>query len=283
MGTRRWYGRAKLLLESETIDFMVGDSTKLKLNGLRILTTNDTSTGPPGPTGPTGPPGANGVPTTLGIIGALPNVNGGSLSGSTFNLQPANNTFGGVVTTLDQTFSGRKTFSGKSFLIGTINNLPPDPGSGLDNRVVTINGTTGELSCQPFYVDTGLMTLNTGTITSATFSNPPPCNLYGIFSGNIAHLTIQPSNFQNILVTGITGSPTICDLTGPTSLPFIITPAGDVTFISPFINNGVFTSAKWTVTTTGKIKVELFPSAVFTVPFGLGTNSVTLSYTFSKD
>lgn len=47
---------------------------------------------------------------TLAAIGAVPNANGASLSNQTLNLQPANGSFGGVVTTIAQSFGGAKTF-----------------------------------------------------------------------------------------------------------------------------------------------------------------------------
>lgn len=46
----------------------------------------------------------------LGTIGATPNANAGTISGSTLTLQPASSTFGGVVTTAAQSFDGQKTF-----------------------------------------------------------------------------------------------------------------------------------------------------------------------------
>ena len=62
---------------------------------------------------------ASGVPswasptgvTTMAAIGSTPNANGASISGTTLTLQPANSSFGGVVTTGAQTISGAKTFS----------------------------------------------------------------------------------------------------------------------------------------------------------------------------
>lgn len=62
---------------------------------------------------------ASGVPswtspagvTTMAAIGSVPNANGASISGTTLTLQPANASFGGVVTTAAQTFAGAKTFS----------------------------------------------------------------------------------------------------------------------------------------------------------------------------
>lgn len=48
---------------------------------------------------------------TLTTIGATPNANGASLSTQQLQLQPANASFGGVVSTAAQTFAGAKTFS----------------------------------------------------------------------------------------------------------------------------------------------------------------------------
>lgn len=48
---------------------------------------------------------------TLGPIGSTPNANALSLVAGVLNVQPANATFGGVVTTGTQTFAGTKTFS----------------------------------------------------------------------------------------------------------------------------------------------------------------------------
>ncbi len=55
--------------------------------------------------------GTNTGDVTLSAIGASPNANGASLSGQALTLQPANGSFGGVVTTTTQTFAGAKTFT----------------------------------------------------------------------------------------------------------------------------------------------------------------------------
>lgn len=51
-------------------------------------------------------------------IGSAPNANGASVSGHTITLQPANGSYGGVVTAGAQTFAGTKTFS--STIVGNI-------------------------------------------------------------------------------------------------------------------------------------------------------------------
>lgn len=48
--------------------------------------------------------------TGLAAIGATPNANGATVSGLTLNLEPASNTFGGVLTTGAQSIAGQKTF-----------------------------------------------------------------------------------------------------------------------------------------------------------------------------
>jgi hypothetical protein len=55
--------------------------------------------------------GTSGV-TTMTNIGSSPNADGATISGSNLTLQPADGSFGGVVSTTTQTFAGNKTFSG---------------------------------------------------------------------------------------------------------------------------------------------------------------------------
>jgi hypothetical protein len=55
---------------------------------------------------------ADGGITSLAAIGASPNANAATITGTVLNLQPASASFGGVVTTIAQTFAGDKTFTG---------------------------------------------------------------------------------------------------------------------------------------------------------------------------
>jgi len=55
---------------------------------------------------------ADGGITSLSAIGSTPNANGATITGTVLNLQPASASFGGVVTTLAQTFAGDKTLTG---------------------------------------------------------------------------------------------------------------------------------------------------------------------------
>lgn len=85
---------------------------------------------------------------TLGAIGASPNANAATYSGGILNLEPANASFGGVVTTGNQTFAGDKTFDGE--IIGA-------KASGLSMAINTdllvadpVNRTVGIGTATPF-------------------------------------------------------------------------------------------------------------------------------------
>jgi hypothetical protein len=96
-------------LESERSEFITASPDDFTANGSRILTVAN-----PGPSGPG---------MTLAAIGSTPNANGATFASNVFNLQPANGSFGGVVTTGAQTFGGLKTFSGGISATGLISGL----------------------------------------------------------------------------------------------------------------------------------------------------------------
>ena len=80
------------------------------------------------------PSGGGGV-SSLSAIGAVPNANGATITGSVLNLQPASVSFGGVITTLAQSIAGRKTTT-SDMTINTIN-------AGLGLASVATNTTFG--------------------------------------------------------------------------------------------------------------------------------------------
>lgn len=55
--------------------------------------------------------GGGGGVSTMAAVGAVPNADGASISGSTLTLQPASASFPGLLTTGTQTIAGAKTFS----------------------------------------------------------------------------------------------------------------------------------------------------------------------------
>jgi hypothetical protein len=100
---------------------------------------------------------------TVAAIGGTPNANGASVWGTTLTLQPADGTYGGVVTTSAQTFAGVKTFNSdikvngikfglgggavsSNILMGNLEN-GMDNSTGSDNLVLSNGGfrynTTG--------------------------------------------------------------------------------------------------------------------------------------------
>jgi hypothetical protein len=71
---------------------------------------------------------ADGGVLSLSAIGATPNANAATITGTVLNLQPASASFGGVVTTGTQTFAGDKTLTGA--LVGTTGSFASNGGSG---------------------------------------------------------------------------------------------------------------------------------------------------------
>ncbi len=98
---------------SETIRSPTGSATTLALiQGQGVLVMCD-GTGFDVVANATIPTSGNNTgDVTLTAIGSTPNANGASLTGQALNLQPADASFGGVITTGTQTIAGAKTFSG---------------------------------------------------------------------------------------------------------------------------------------------------------------------------
>lgn len=101
--SRTWFSRRGLTCESETFSIKTYSNADADLNGNRLLTTLDLVPG-----------------VSLAPIGSTPNANAASLSSSVLNMQPANASFGGVMTTGGQSIAGVKKFvSGLSIATGT--------------------------------------------------------------------------------------------------------------------------------------------------------------------
>lgn len=92
---------------------------------------------------------------TLGAVGATPNANGASLAGQVLTLQPADSTFGGIVTAIAQAFAGAKTFVAEAVFsaglvatgvrsIGAALLLRSDLGAGATDKCVVVGTTTAD-------------------------------------------------------------------------------------------------------------------------------------------
>lgn len=79
--------------------------------------------------------GTNTGDVTLTAIGSSPNANAATLTSQALNLEPANASFGGVVTTIAQSFAGLKTFT--SNIISSIVS-----GSAASGATLTLQSTT---------------------------------------------------------------------------------------------------------------------------------------------
>jgi fibronectin-binding autotransporter adhesin len=93
--------------------------------------------------------------TTMAAIGSSPNANGATISGTTLTLQPADGSFGGVVTTSAQTFAGIKTFNNGIVLAA--------------NQSLTVTG--GNTASRPGSPTEGMVYYDTDTKQLLTYAN----------------------------------------------------------------------------------------------------------------
>ena len=93
--------------------------------------------------GPAGATGATGSVANVGSISSTSNANGAIISSGVLSLAPADGTNGGIVTNVDQTFAGVKTFASNMITNGTITaGTVTYPNShGTANQVLTTSGT----------------------------------------------------------------------------------------------------------------------------------------------
>jgi len=83
---------------------------------------------------------------SVGPVGAAPNANAATVSGSVLNLQPASVGFPGVVTTGAQAFNGTKTFS--AIIAPGTNYSAVAPLVATDNNSFIINNSTNQIAAE---------------------------------------------------------------------------------------------------------------------------------------
>ena len=110
-----------------------------------------------------------GTVTTVGPIGAVPNANGASIAAQTLTLQPADATFGGVLTAGTQSIAGDKTITGALTGLHTVS-----AGTNLDGQYITLpltaSDTVGTIQMN------GARFLHSGSTTTSTFCGPQSGN-----------------------------------------------------------------------------------------------------------
>ena len=160
-------------------DILLGDGTTASLSGKQNTITL-TTTGTSGASTLIGatlniPNYADGGVLSLSAIGAVPNANAATITGTVLNLQPADASFGGVVTTGVQTFAGAKTLS----VDLNVNSLTVGRGGGsaIENTAV---GSSALSANNTTYVTAGLwntafgsqaLSSNSATATLEAFGN----------------------------------------------------------------------------------------------------------------
>jgi len=171
--------------------------------------------GPTGPagtaanTGPTGPAGSLGSLSPIGT-GNTGNANGATLTGSTLNLEPATQYFGGVVTTTTQNFAGYKTFISGIGVTGPVNitgnvgvtgNMTVSGTTTLNNLTVTGTTNVNNLNVTGTVTGTNLSGTNTGDVTLTAVGAVPNANA-ATLTGQA--LNLQPANgsFPGVVTTG---------------------------------------------------------------------------------
>lgn len=223
---KRWLTQRSITLESEVVNIKVATPNNFTINGSPISTN-----------------------LTLSPVGNSPNANAATVTGgSVLNLQPADLTHPGVVSTVAQTFGGLKTFN-DGIAIGT---GPPISSSAI----------TGFIPCTP--------TLSTGSIT--TFHPPNPQYAGYRFGTQVKALYIQA--FQ---VDTHTGSPVFLLYNAASLLPADFVPFTNLHYSIMGIDNGAYTPLLLTLGTTGIITISKPDQTAFTGVFGLG-NGISFSY-----
>lgn len=162
--------------------------------------------------------GTNTGDVTLAAIGATPNANGASLSGQVLTLQPADSTFGGILTAIAQSILGLKTFvSGvvaqtvlraegvfqtaieNDASTGSAQTLPT-PGKGIvrltNAGLVSVTGITAPVQAQEF-------SLVNRTGVSITILNDAGTAANRILTGTAADMTLA-SNASLRLIYDLT-------------------------------------------------------------------------------
>jgi hypothetical protein len=236
------------------INGLAGADGYTPIFGVDYFNGADGATGPKGDKGDTGLQGIQGIQGPAGIasltaIGSVPNANGATLTGDVLNLQPANGSFGGVVTTILQTIAGAKTFSSiltaSNGLTMTTGALSLTSTSGVINST-GLTGLTQTLSSGTAAITAPTLNLNTSSTGNTTIGNG---------TGTFA---LTSSGGLNVTTGGA--------LTGVASIDTIGTTATALTFAG----TGTLSS-----TTTSAITLDSGTTGAVNV--GTGANAKTVS------
>ena len=221
---------------------------------------------------------ADGGVLSLSAIGGTANANGATITGTVLNLQPANASFGGVVTTGTQTFAGAKTLTGA--LSGTsatftsaenavtitssssasnvqlkVNNgangdiyagVAASDGSSVFTGTTAYSGYIGTNVAVPFYIATGgAARVTIASTGAATFSSTLACsgtfiqlNQTELIASTGASNRAYAFNLSNVAAGDFTISQGSTATGGTYTTRLIISPTGAATFSSTVTATG---------------------------------------------
>lgn len=191
---------------------------------------------------------------SLGVIGNAPNPDGALITGTMLQLEPANASFGGVVTTTAQEFAGVKTFDNDIVLganiqitdfasqgifmpgnnpvlysAGSDTNVCLGVGAGMDLQFPTVTGTTLIGGAAGFTITTGTnntiigSSAGTAYISSESNNTCIGCGTAGINgeSGALHISDFTGGRASNTYIGGIGNGPGITAL-GPTTQTVLV-------------------------------------------------------------
>jgi hypothetical protein len=229
---------------------------------------------------------ADGGVLSLSAIGGTANANAATITGTVLNLQPADASFGGVVTTGTQTFAGSKTFNNDIYVIGGAEvyglsaigeydggaQIPPAYGGNYALTLgsgLTANGLSLYATGKGYFV--GQLRLDS-TITNGTYTYTLPSA-----TGTLA-LTSSLSGYLPLSGGTLTGNANF-QLTNAASPSISIRRSSssyDATI--NYNDNG---SSRWTVglfgDSTADYKFYNANSGANSIKIGYGTDLVTLA------
>lgn len=274
---KRWFAERSITVESEQVNFKVNSMNDFTINGnpipmvspsVAVGATNTLAPGNPATVVNVGTPSAAildfGIPqgvagvASLGSIGFTPNANGATLSlDGLLKLQSADASFGGVINTTAQSFSGTKTFNNGIILSATGQSLNSFTSS---NQVFTPSLNGGS------------------TITSMTVNGAPSSTITLTFQNLSPFLKkITIPQFQ---LVSFTGAPDTLQITN-VAIPAAFIPTSSIIRTIFVLNGGVTAGdevvGKVIINTGGFIFFSVFPLTPFTTTF-LTAGQTTIEY-----
>jgi hypothetical protein len=213
---------------------------------------------------------ADGGILSLSAIGASPNANAATITGTVLNLEPASASFGGVVTTGTQTFAGDKTLTGSLYGIGLSM-------TGTSGDIIGSVATSGKAIRGTATTGFGVYSsATTGTAIYGESTGTGGAGINGTAGNGIGgYFLNNATGFATLYVTN-NGSGNLANFSNSAGTKFTINNAGN-------LGNGTYTytlpSATGTLALVGGAGVGTVTSVA---ALTLGTSGTDLSSTVAN-